>query len=165
MTIQVGDRLPSSTFYVMTPDGPAQKSVDEVFAGRTVMLFAVPGAFTPTCHRNHLPGYMAQAEAFKAKGVDVIAVTGVNDVFVFDAWAKASGGAGVIEFLSDGNADFAVAVGLDLDGSAHGLGRRSQRYAMLVEDGTVRHLAVEASPATADASGAAAMLAALDAKA
>ena len=165
MTIQVGDRLPSSTFHVMTADGPAPKTVDEVFSGKTVMLFAVPGAFTPTCHRNHLPGYLAQAEAFKKTGVDAIAVTGVNDVFVFDAWAKASGGAGVIEFLSDGNGDFARAVGLDLDGSAHGLGLRSQRYAMLVEDGTVRHLAVEASPATADASGAAAMLAALDPKA
>lgn len=165
MTIQVGDRLPSSSFYVMTPDGPAPKSVEEVFSGRTVMLFAVPGAFTPTCHRNHLPGYVAQAKAFKDKGVDAIAVTGVNDVFVFDAWAKASGGAGVIEFLSDGNGDFAKGVGLDLDGSAHGLGRRSQRYAMLVENGVVRHLAVEASPATADVSGATAMLAALDPKA
>lgn len=165
MTIQVGDRLPSSTFNVMTADGPAPKTVEALFSGRTVLLFAVVGAFTPACHGSHLPGYMAQAEAFKARGVDAIAVTGVNDVFVFDAWAKASGGAGVVEFLSDGSADFAKAVGLDLDGSAYGLGRRSQRYAMVVEDGIVRHLAVEASPADADVSGAAAMLATLDAKA
>ncbi len=164
MTIQVGDRLPSSTFYVMTGDGPAPRAVEEVFAGKTVVLFAVPGAFTPTCHKNHLPGYLGQAEAIKAKGVDAIAVTGVNDVFVFDAWAKASGGAGVIEFLADGNADFARAVGFCVDGSARGMGPRSSRYAMLVEDGVVAVLAVEEVSGRADLSGAAAMVAALNAR-
>ena len=163
MPITVGDRLPSSTFYVMTPDGPAPRTTEEVFAGKRAILFAVPGAFTPTCHKNHLPGYIAQADALKQRGIDLIAVTGVNDVFVFDAWAKASGGAGVIDFLADGSADFARATGLFFDGSARGMGLRSQRYAMLVEDGVVKTLAVEEAPGKADLSGAAAMLATLDA--
>lgn len=164
MSITVGERLPSSTFTIMTPDGPAARTVAELVDGKTVVLFAVPGAFTPTCHRNHLPGFVAQADAFKAKGVDTIAVTGVNDVFVFDAWAKASGGAGVVEFLADGNAAFAKAVGLDFDGSPHGMGPRSQRYAMLVENGVVVILNVEDSPAQADRSGASALLAAMAAR-
>jgi glutaredoxin/glutathione-dependent peroxiredoxin len=157
-TIKVGDTLPQATFRVMTADGPAAKTTDDVFKGRKVVLFAVPGAFTPTCHKNHLPGYLEHAAAIKAKGVDSIAVTGVNDVFVMDAWSKATGGAGVIEFLSDGNADFAKAIGLSLDGSGFGLGTRSQRYSMLVEDGVVKSLAVEDAPGKADLSGAEAML-------
>ncbi len=154
MTIAVGDTLPQANFRVMTPNGPAVKTTDEVFKGKKVVLFAVPGAFTPTCHRNHLPGFLANADAIKAKGVDAIAVTGVNDVFVMDAWAKATGGEGVIEFLSDGNAEFAKELGLSLDGSGFGLGTRSQRYSMLVEDGVVKALHVEDSPSKADESGA-----------
>jgi peroxiredoxin len=158
MTIKVGDKLPQATFRVMTADGPAAKSTDDIFKGRKVVLFAVPGAFTPTCHKNHLPGYLAKADEIKAKGVDAIAVTGVNDVFVMDAWAKATEGLGKIEFLSDGNADFAKEIGLSLDGSGFGLGTRSQRYSMLVEDGVVKSLNVEDAPGKADISGAEALL-------
>jgi peroxiredoxin len=158
MTIKVGDKLPQATFRVMTADGPAAKTTDDIFKGRKVALFAVPGAFTPTCHKNHLPGYLARADEIKAKGVDAIAVTGVNDVFVMDAWAKATEGLGKIEFLSDGNADFAKEIGLSLDGSGFGLGTRSQRYSMLVEDGVVKSLNVEDAPGKADISGAEALL-------
>jgi glutaredoxin/glutathione-dependent peroxiredoxin len=117
----------------------------------------VPGAFTPSCHRNHLPGFVANRDQILARGIDAIAVTAVNDVFVLDAWAKASGAEG-IEFLADGNADFAKAVGLDMDGTGFGLGIRSKRYAMLVEDGVVRVLNVEESPSKAELSGAEALL-------
>ena len=158
MTIQVGDRLPQATFRVMTADGPAPKTTDDLFKGRKVVLIAVPGAFTPTCHRNHLPGYVERAEEIRAKGVDSIAVTAVNDVFVMEAWAKATGGEGKVEFLADGNGDFARAVGLALDGSGFGLGTRSQRYSMIVEDGVVRALNVEDAPSKADVSGAEALL-------
>ena len=153
MTIQVGDRLPQANFRVMTPDGPAPKTTDDIFKGRKVVLIAVPGAFTPTCHRNHLPGYVQRAAEIKAKGVDAIAVTSVNDVFVMDAWSKASGGDG-IEFLADGNGDFVKAIGLAMDGSGFGLGTRSQRYAMVVDDGVVQALNVEDAPSKADISGA-----------
>ena len=158
MTIAVGDNLPQATFRIMTADGPATRTTDEVFKGRKVVLFAVPGAFTPTCHRNPLPGYLQHFDAFKAKGIDAIAVTGVNDVFVMDAWAKATGGVGQIEYLADGNGDFAKALGLALDGTGFGLGTRSQRYSMLVDDGVVRVLNVEDTPSRADASGAEALL-------
>ncbi|RDJ23640.1 peroxiredoxin [Bosea caraganae] len=158
MTIKVGDKLPHATFRVMTPDGPAAKTTEDLFAGKKVVLFAVPGAFTPTCHKNHLPGYLNNAAEIKGKGVDAIMVTGVNDVFVMDAWSKATGGAGVIEFLSDGNADFAKEIGLSLDGSGFGLGTRSQRYSMIVEDGRVAALNVEDAPGKADVSGAEALL-------
>ena len=157
MTIQVGDHLPQATFRVMGPDGPAARTTDDVFKGRRVVLVAVPGAFTPACHRNHLPGFVANREAILARGVDAVAVTSVNDVFVLDAWAKASGAEG-LEFLADGNADFARAVGLELDGTGFGLGTRSKRYAMLVDDGVVRVLSVEESPVKAEVSGAEAML-------
>jgi peroxiredoxin len=154
MTIQVGDRLPQATFRVMTPDGPAAKTTDDIFKGRKVVLIAVPGAFTPTCHRNHLPGYVSKAADIKAKGIDAVAVTAVNDVFVMDAWAKASDAGQTIEFLSDGNGDFARAIGLTMDGSGFGLGTRSQRYSMVVDDGVVRSLNVEDTPSKADVSGA-----------
>ena len=147
MPIKVGDRLPNATFRVMTPDGPKPKTTDEVFKGKKVVLFAVPGAFTPTCNKNHLPGFVKNADAIKAKGIDTIAVTSVNDAFVLDAWKKATGADGKIEFLADGNADFAKAIGLDLDGSGTGLGTRSKRYSMLVEDGVVKTLNVEEHPA------------------
>ena len=125
MTIKVGDRLPEAKFRVMGPDGPAVKSTADIFKGKKVVLFAVPGAFTPTCNNNHLPGFLQNADAFKNKGIDTIAVTGVNDVFVMDAWKKASGAGGKIEFLSDGNGEFAKALDMTLDGSGFGLGTRS----------------------------------------
>jgi glutaredoxin/glutathione-dependent peroxiredoxin len=154
MAIKVGDRLPEAKFRVMGPEGPAVKTTDEIFKGKKVVLFAVPGAFTPTCSNNHLPGFLKNADAFKAKGVDTIAVTGVNDVFVFDAWKKSTGAGGKIEFLSDGSADFAKALDLTLDASGGGLGIRSKRYAMLVEDGVVKTLNIEEAPGKAEASGA-----------
>jgi glutaredoxin/glutathione-dependent peroxiredoxin len=152
--VKVGDKLPEAKFRVMTAEGPAVKTTDDIFKGKKVVLFAVPGAFTPTCHKNHLPGFLANAGAIKAKGVDTIAVTGVNDVFVMDAWKKASGAEGKIEFLSDGSAEFAKAIDLALDASAMGLGWRSKRYSMLVEDGVVKKLNVEETPGKADLSGA-----------
>ncbi len=158
MTIKVGDRLPQSTFRIMTTDGPAAKTTEELFNGRNVVLFAVPGAFTPTCHRNHLPGFLGKIDEIKAKGIDAIAVVAVNDVFVMNAWAKDSGGEGKIEFLSDGNADFANAIGLTLDGSGFGLGTRFQRFSMIVKDGIVASLAVEDGPGKAELSGADALL-------
>ncbi|SFU32334.1 Peroxiredoxin [Methylobacterium sp. 174MFSha1.1] len=157
MTIQVGDHLPQATFRVMGPDGPTPKTTDDVFKGRRVVLVAVPGAFTPTCHRNHLPGFVTRRGDILARGIDAIAVTSVNDVFVLEAWSKAAGAEG-IEFLADGNGDFAKALGLDMDGTGFGLGVRSKRYAMVVEDGVVRVLNVEDSPSKADHSGAETLL-------
>jgi peroxiredoxin len=153
MPIQVGDRLPQATFRVMTAEGPAPKTTDDLFKGRKVVLVAVPGAFTPTCHRNHLPGYVRKLDEIKTRGVDSILVTSVNDVFVMDAWGKASGAEG-LELLADGNGDFAKALGLTMDGSGFGLGTRSQRYSMVVEDGVVKSLNVEDTPSKADVSGA-----------
>jgi peroxiredoxin len=146
MTIKVGDRVPEAKFTVMGDSGPKPLSSDEVFKGKTVVLFAVPGAFTPTCSEQHLPGFLAQADALKAKGVDTIACTAVNDVFVLDAWAKVRDARDDITMLADGNASFAKAAGLDIDLSPFGLGTRSKRYAMVVEDGVVKYLAVEDSP-------------------
>ena len=154
MTIKVGDRLPAATFRMMTPDGPAPKTTDDIFKGKKVVLFAVPGAFTPTCHKNHMPGFVKNADAIKGKGIDTIAVTSVNDVFVMDAWKKASGAEGKIEFMADGNGDFAKAFGLTLDASGNGLGLRSKRYSMVVDDGVVKGLNVEDAPGKADTSGA-----------
>jgi peroxiredoxin len=161
MTIKPGDRLPETAFRVMTPDGVVVRSTADVFNGRKVVLFAVPGAFTPTCHKNHLPGFLAAREDILAKGVDTIAVTSVNDPFVMDAWAKATGGAGKIEFLADGAGDFAKAIGMDLDAAARGLGLRSQRYAMVVDDGVVTLINKEENPSQADISSAANLLQAL----
>ncbi|GJD35487.1 peroxiredoxin [Methylobacterium aerolatum] len=155
--IQVGDHLPQATFRVIGPEGPMARTTDDVFKGRKVVLIGVPGAFTPSCHRNHLPGFVQNREQILSKGIDAIAVTSVNDVFVLDAWQKASAAEG-IEFLADGNADFAKAIGLDMDGTGFGLGTRSKRYAMVVEDGVVRVLNVEESPSKAEASGAEAIL-------
>ena len=143
MTISVGDKLPSATLAKVTADGPDQVSTDDFFAGRTVALFAVPGAFTPTCSAKHLPGYVEKSDALKEKGVDEIACVSVNDAFVMGAWGKSAGADG-ITMLADGNGDFAQAVGLTMDGSKFGMGQRSQRYSMLVEDGVVKQLNVEA---------------------
>jgi len=158
MAISVGDKLPQATFRVMTPDGPAAKTTEDLFKGRKVVLVAVPGAFTPTCDRNHLPGYVTHADEIKAAGIDAILVTSTNDVFVLKAWAAAAGSEGKVEMISDGNGDFAKAIGLSFDGSGFGLGIRSQRYAMVVNDGTVEKLAVEDAPGKADVSGAEALL-------
>ncbi|MDF2618203.1 MAG: Redoxin domain protein [Xanthobacteraceae bacterium] len=154
MTIKVGDQLPSATFRVATADGPVPKSSEEIFKNKKVVLFAVPGAFTPTCHKNHLPSFIARADELFAKGVSVIAVTAVNDPFVLAAWEKASNADGKILFLSDGNAEFAKAIGMDFDASAAGLGTRSKRYSMLVDDGEVLILNVEDVPSKADKTNA-----------
>ena len=154
MAIKVGDRLPNTKFRVMTAEGPAWKTTDEIFKGKKVVLFAVPGAFTPTCHKNHLPGFLTNSDQIKQKGIDTIAVTGVNDVFVMDAWKQNTGAAGKIEFLADGSAAFAKAVGLSVDLGERGLGTRSQRYAMVVDDGVVKTLNVEDTPGKAEVSGA-----------
>jgi len=154
MTIKVGERIPEAKFRVMTAGGPGWKTTDEVFKGKKVALFAVPGAFTPTCHKHHLPGFLANNDAIRAKGVDTIAVTAVNDVFVMTEWQKASGAEGKIEFLADGNGEFAKALDLTMDGAAGGLGTRSKRYSMLVEDGVVKKLNIEESPGKAETSSA-----------
>lgn len=143
MTIKVGDRLPEATFSKVTAEGPEPASTADFFKGRKVALFAVPGAFTPTCSARHLPGYVEKAAELKAKGVDEIACTAVNDPFVMGAWSKA-GDAGGITMLADGNADFAKAIGLDVDSSRFGMGTRSKRYAMIVNDGVVEQLHIEA---------------------
>ncbi len=156
--IKPGTRLPELSFKIMTEGGPQDRSVAELFKNKRVLLVAVPGAFTPSCHHNHLPGYIEKAEDFLAKGIDRIYVTGVNDVFVMDAWKKASNADGKLTFLADGSADFAKAIGLTLDASAHGLGLRSQRYAMVVDDGVVEKLFVEDVPSKVDFSSAASVL-------
>jgi peroxiredoxin len=158
MAIKVGDRLPDAKFRVMTAEGPGWKTTDEVFKGKKVVLFAVPGAFTPTCHKNHMPGFVTNAEAIKAKGVDSIFATAVNDIFVMTEWKKASGAEGKVDVLADGAAEFAKAIGLDNDMSAGGMGVRSKRYAMVVEDGVVKTLNIEDAPGKADISGAANLL-------
>jgi peroxiredoxin len=154
MTIKIGDSLPEATFRLITSDGPRPVTTGEFFKGKKVVLFGLPGAFTPTCHKNHLPGFIANEAAIKAKGIDAIAMTSVNDPHVLSAWSKATGSDGKIEFLADGNADFAKAAGLEFDASAGGLGLRSKRYSMLVDNGVVKSLNVEDSPGKADISGA-----------
>jgi peroxiredoxin len=144
MTIKPGDRLPAATFAIKTEDGKKDVTVEEVFGGKKVVLFAVPGAFTPTCHKNHMPGFVREAEAILAKGADAIACTAVNDHHVLKAWAEQQGADGKITMLADAEAQFARALGL----SAHmpGLGERSRRYSMIVEDGVVKVLNVEEQP-------------------
>jgi glutaredoxin/glutathione-dependent peroxiredoxin len=154
MPIKVGDRLPNTKLRVMAADGTAAwKTTDEIFKGKKVALFAVPGAFTGVCSRQHLPSVVQNLSALKAKGVDTVAVTGVNDISVLDAWKKASNAEG-IEFLGDGNGEFAKAMDLTLDLTGAGMGTRSKRYSMLVEDGVVKKLNVEEAPGKADLSGA-----------
>jgi peroxiredoxin len=152
MTIKVGDRLPEAKFRVMTGEGPGWKTTDEVFKGKKVALFAVPGAFTGTCHKMHLPSIVQSADGLKGKGIDTIALTAVNDVFVLDAWKKASA-ADKVEFLADGNGEFAKALDITFDGSGNGLGIRSRRYSMLVEDGVVKKLNIEEAPGKVEVSG------------
>jgi peroxiredoxin len=159
MTIQTGDRIPAATLKKMGEKGPEAITTDAIFAGKKVVLFAVPGAFTPTCSAAHLPGYVVNAHKFAEKGVDTIACMSVNDAFVMGAWGK-SQNADEILMLADGNADFTKALGLTLDASGFGMGLRSQRFAMIVEDGVVKHLAVEPAPGL-DVSAAEKVLAAL----
>lgn len=158
MTISVGQKLPDAKFKTMTADGARDLTTADVFAGKKVVLFGVPGAFTPTCSNNHLPGYLENHDAILAKGVDTIAVVSVNDHHVMTAWARFTGGEGKLLFLADGNGDFAKATGLDMDMSMGGLGLRTKRFSMIVEDGTVTALNLEESPGKAVTSGAAAIL-------
>jgi len=156
MTIQVGDKVPSVNFKHMTADGPADISSDEVFSGKKVVFFAVPGAFTPGCSLTHLPGFVVNAEALKAKGADTIACMSVNDAFVMGAWGQ-NQNAEEILMLADGNGDFTSAIGFELDASGFGMGKRAQRFGMIVEDGMVTYLGVEA-PGEIKASSAETML-------
>ena len=144
MTVSVGDKLPSTTIVKATESGPEAVSSEDFFAGRKVALIAVPGAFTPTCSARHLPGFLDKAAELKAKGVDEIAFTSVNDAFVMGAWSKANDAGDKVTMLADGNGEFAKAVGLTMDGSKFGMGERSQRYSMIVDDGVVKELNVEA---------------------
>lgn len=156
MTIQVGDKVPAVIFKVMTADGPKEISSDEVFGGKKVVFFAVPGAFTPGCSMTHLPGFVVNADAIKAKGVDTIACMAVNDAFVMGAWGQAQN-ADELLMLADGNGEFTSAIGLELDASGFGMGSRAQRFGMIVDDGTVTYLGIEA-PGEIKASSAEVMM-------
>jgi glutaredoxin/glutathione-dependent peroxiredoxin len=162
MAIQVGDKLPDATFTVMGAEGPEKKTTADIFGGKKVALFAVPGAYTPTCHKQHMPGFVDRVEELKAKGCDMVACTAVNDVFVMNAWAEDTGAKGKIEMLADGGAAFAKSIGLDIDLTAPGLGVRSKRYAMLIEDGVVKVLNVEDAPPQAEKSSAANLCSMID---
>ncbi len=159
MSIQEGDKIPAVTLHSMQDGKPTPISTEDIFAGKKVVLFAVPGAFTPTCSMAHLPGYVVHADSIKAKGVDTIACVSVNDAFVMDAWGQ-NKNAEELLMLADGNGDLTAALGLTMDGSGFGLGQRSQRYAMIVENGTVTKLSVEA-PGKLEVSAAEAILEAL----
>lgn len=162
MPINVGDKLPETTFTVMGPEGPKTLSTTEVFGGKKVALFAVPGAYTPTCSKQHMPGFVERVEELKKKGFDTIACTAVNDVFVLTNWAKDTGATGKIEMLADGSADFAKKIGLEIDLNARGLGVRSKRYAMAVDNGVVKILNVEDAPPQHDKSSAATLCSMVD---
>ena len=153
MTIKTGDRLPAATFRVMTADGVQAKTTDDIFKGKKVALFAVPGAYTGTCHKMHMPSIFLNAYALKDKGIDTIAVVSVNDAFVMSAWKRDTDQRDEAIFLADGNADFTKAIGLEMDASGNGLGIRSKRYSMLVDDGNVKILNLEAVPSKVEVSG------------
>jgi glutaredoxin/glutathione-dependent peroxiredoxin len=158
MTISVGEKLPEATLKLVAEDGAKDVSTGEYFGGRTVVLFGVPGAFTPTCSNNHLPGFLENRDAILAKGVNAIAVVAINDHHVMRAWARFSGGEGQIDFLADGNGTFTRAIGLELDMSAGGLGLRTRRFSMIVKDGVVQALNLEERAGTAEMTGAARIL-------
>ena len=160
MTIKVGDKVPAATLKYLSPEGPKEISTDELFRGKKVALFAVPGAFTPTCSQRHLPGYVEKAGDLKTKGVDQIACVSVNDAFVMGAWGKAQNAGDKVLMLADGSGDFTRELGLELDARKAGLGMRSQRYSMLVDNGVVKALNVE-KPGQFEVSSAEAMLKAL----
>jgi peroxiredoxin len=157
MAIQVGEKLPEVKLKAVTSEGTKDVATGDLFGGKRVVLFALPGAFTPTCSAKHLPGFVEKADEIKARGVDSILCLSVNDAFVMDAWGKAHGAGDKVVMVADGNAEFSKAVGLDFDGSNFGMGTRSQRYAMIVEDGVVKKLAVE-KPMQFDVSSAEAIL-------
>jgi peroxiredoxin len=158
MTIKPGDKLPEASFKVKTEDGMKDLSTADIFSAKKVVLIGVPGAFTPTCSNNHLPGYLENYDAILSKGVDTVAVVSVNDPHVMAAWANFTGGQGKVVFLADGSATFAKALGLDIDLTAAGLGVRSKRFSMIVEDGVVQTLHIEPSPGQAEETGAAKLL-------
>lgn len=158
MAISVGDKIPSVTVKTMADGQMKDITTDEIFGGKKVVLFAVPGAFTPTCHLKHLPGFIEKAGVFKQKGIDTVACVAVNDPFVLDVWGKAAGAEGKVMLLSDGNCEFTNEIGMGFDGSAIGLGTRSKRYAMVVDDGVVTVLHTEDSPGVAEVSTAEAIL-------
>ncbi|MES1190915.1 MAG: peroxiredoxin [Steroidobacter sp.] len=143
MTIKVGDTMPTGAFKTMTAEGPKEVTTAQLFSGKKVLLVSVPGAFTPTCHAKHLPGYVKQNKELKAKGIDTIAFTAVNDVFVMDAWGKASNVGDDILMLADGNGDYVKALGLELDGRGFGMGTRGQRFSIIVDNGVVKQLNIE----------------------
>ena len=157
MAIQAGEKMPAGAFGTMTDSGPGAISSDELFSGKKVVLFSVPGAFTPTCSNNHLPGFVDHADALRAKGVDTIACTAVNDVFVMDAWGKDRGVGDKVVMLADGNGEYVKALGLELDATGFGMGLRGERFAIIVDDGVASHVAVEA-PGSFEVSSAEAIL-------
>ena len=161
MAIKVGDKIPSGTLGTMKSEGPGSITSDELFKGKRVVLFSVPGAFTPTCSKTHLPGFVQNAAALKAKGIDTIACLAVNDVFVMDAWGKGAGADGKVLMLADGNAAFTKALGLELDASGFGMGIRGQRFALVAKDGVVEKLSVEPSAGQCTVSGGESILAGL----
>ncbi|MFO7276431.1 MAG: peroxiredoxin [Pseudomonadota bacterium] len=143
MAIKAGERMPAGTFKTMTADGPKNVTTDELFKNKKVVLFSVPGAFTPTCDAKHLPGFIQLADQIKAKGVDTIACMAVNDVFVMSAWGRSAGAGDKVLMLADGNGDYAKALGLEMDARGFGMGMRSQRFAIVIEDGVAKHVFVE----------------------
>ncbi len=159
MSISVGDKIPAATVTTMTDEGPQPISSEDFFAGRKVVMFGVPGAFTPTCHNQHLPGFVRHLDAIKAKGVDTIACLSVNDVFVLDAWAQSADAGKAVTFLADGNAELTKALGLELDASGFGMGTRSQRFSMIVDDGVVQAINIEPQAGQAEVTSADAILA------
>jgi len=154
MNFTAGEKLPNATFKTITPDGPKDLTTADIFAGKKVVLFGVPGAFTPTCSNNHLPGYLENFDAIKARGVDTIAVVATNDHHVMAAWARFSGGEGKLLYLADGNGDFARAIGLDVDLSQAGMGVRNRRFSLIAEDGVVKAINVETKPGVNESSAA-----------
>lgn len=159
--LKTGDRIPEATLMQMTADGPTEVKTTDYCAGRKVVIFAVPGAFTPTCSESHLPGFVSYADELKAKGVDRIACVSTADFFVMDAWGRSRGVGDAVDMLADGNGEFTRAAGMTLDLSSRGLGERSQRYSMLLDDGVITLLHVEENPSQAEKSGAATLLAEL----
>ena len=157
MAISKGDRIPDAELTVLAEDGPDKRAASDFFGGRKVVLFAVPGAFTPTCHNSHMPGFVENSAAMRERGVDEVAVIAVNDPFVMQAWARASQADGKVTFIADGNGDFARAIGMEADLAVVGFGTRSRRYAMIVDDGTVTYLGVEEGRDVKDSSAAAVM--------
>jgi peroxiredoxin len=161
MAIKVGDTVPAGAFGTMKSEGPGSVSSDELFKNKRVVVFSVPGAFTPTCSKTHLPSFVENAAALKAKGIDTIACLAVNDVFVMDAWSKSAGAGGKVLMLADGNATYTKALGLDLDASGFGMGTRGQRFAMVVKNGVVEKLMVEPSAGECTVSGGGSILSSL----